>query len=85
MRILVAGGEMGTVTEIDIDGRQPTAHYNQMARDRVMTSAYSIRPVAAATVSAPLRWEELDDVSPQDFTVATMPGRFAEVGDLWAA
>lgn len=58
--------------------------FNQMARDRLMTSAYSIRPVPEALVSAPLTWSELEQVQPQDFTVTTMPSRFAEVGDLWA-
>ncbi|MGI8695601.1 MAG: non-homologous end-joining DNA ligase [Mycobacteriales bacterium] len=58
--------------------------YNQMARDRTIASAYSIRPTAAARVSAPLRWEEVGDVSPADFDVLTMPARFADVGDLHA-
>lgn len=58
--------------------------FNQMGRDRLMTSAYSIRPTPAALVSAPLRWEELDAVAPGDFTVQTMPQRFAELGDVWA-
>src|SRR5690606_23426500 len=58
--------------------------YNQMARDRTIASAYSIRANQRATVSAPLRWEELGDVHPDDFDVLTMPARFAEVGDLFA-
>lgn len=58
--------------------------YNQMARDRTMASAYSIRPVPQATVSAPVTWPELAEVSPQDFTVQTMAGRFAALGDVWA-
>jgi DNA ligase D len=58
--------------------------YNQMARDRTIASAYSIRPNPRATVSAPLRWEEIPDVVPDDFDVLTMPGRLAEVGDLFA-
>lgn len=58
--------------------------FNQMARDRLMTSAYSIRPTPAARVSAPLTWDELPSVSPDDFTVLTMPARFAEQGDRWA-
>jgi len=58
--------------------------YNQNARDRTIASAYSIRPKSHAPVSAPLRWNELADVTPQDFTVRTMPARFAEVGDLHA-
>jgi DNA ligase D len=55
--------------------------YNQNARDRTIASAYSVRPKPGAPVSAPLTWDELPDVAPEDFTVATMPARFAEVGD----
>jgi DNA ligase D-like protein (predicted polymerase) len=58
--------------------------FNQMARDRLMTSAYSIRPTPAGRVSAPLTWDELPEVSPDDFTVLTMPARFDERGDVWA-
>jgi DNA ligase D len=59
--------------------------YNQNARDRTIASAYSIRPKPGAPVSAPLTWDELPDAVPEDFTVATMPARFAEVGDRHAA
>jgi DNA ligase D len=59
--------------------------YNQNARDRTIASAYSVRPKPGAPVSAPLDWEELDHVYPEDFTVATMPARFAEIGDRHAA
>ena len=59
--------------------------YNQNARDRTIASAYSVRPKPGAPVSAPLAWEELAEVQPEDFTVATMPARFAEVGDRHAA
>jgi DNA ligase D len=59
--------------------------YNQNARDRTIASAYSVRPKPGAPVSAPLDWDELDHVSPEDFTVASMPARFAEVGDRHAA
>jgi DNA ligase D-like protein (predicted polymerase) len=58
--------------------------YNQMARDRTIASAYSIRPTPRALVSAPVTWDELGDVHPEDFSVLTMPGRFADVGDLHA-
>jgi DNA ligase D len=58
--------------------------YNQNARDRTIASAYSIRPKPGAPVSAPLTWDELDQVAPEDFTVQTMPARFAEVGDRHA-
>jgi DNA ligase D len=59
--------------------------YNQNARDRTIASAYSVRPKPGAPVSAPLAWEELEQAVPEDFTVATMPARFAEVGDRHAA
>ena len=58
--------------------------FNQMARDRTIASAYSIRPTPTAVVSAPLTWDELDAADPQDFTVTSMPARFAEIGDAWA-
>jgi DNA ligase D len=58
--------------------------YNQNARDRTIASAYSVRPKPGAPVSAPVTWEELSVVTPEDFTVATMPGRFADVGDRHA-
>jgi DNA ligase D-like protein (predicted polymerase) len=59
--------------------------YNQNARDRTIASAYSVRPKPGAPVSAPVAWDELASVAPEDFTVATMPARFAEVGDRHAA
>ena len=55
--------------------------YNQNAKDRTVASAYSVRPTPDARVSAPLDWDEVATVNPADFTLATMPGRFAEVGD----
>lgn len=58
--------------------------YNQMARDRTIASAYSIRSNPRATVSAPLTWDEVPDVHPDDFDVLSMPARFADVGDLFA-
>ncbi|MFT2016347.1 non-homologous end-joining DNA ligase [Streptomyces sp. 796.1] len=58
--------------------------YNQTARDRTIASAYSVRPRPHAPVSAPLRWSELDDAQPRDFDLATMPTRFAELGDVHA-
>ena len=59
--------------------------YNQNARDRTIASAYSVRPKPGAPVSAPVAWDELGGVAPEDFTVATMPARFADVGDRHAA
>ncbi len=64
-------------------GERIFVDFNQMARDRLMTSAYSIRPTPRGLVSAPLTWDELPDVSPSDFTLLTMPERFARLGDLW--
>ena len=58
--------------------------YNQNAKDRTVASAYSVRPRPDARVSAPLTWSEIDACNPSDFTLATMPGRFAEVGDRHA-
>ena len=55
--------------------------YNQNAKDRTTCSAYSIRPLPDARVSAPLRWEEIPDCEPGDFTVLTMPARLKEIGD----
>jgi DNA ligase D-like protein (predicted polymerase) len=59
--------------------------YNQNAKDRTTCSAYSVRPLPDARVSAPLRWEEVLACDPADFTVLTMPARFADVGDPHAA
>ena len=55
--------------------------YNQNAKDRTTCSAYSIRPLPDARVSAPLHWEEIPDCDPADFTVLTMPARLAAIGD----
>jgi DNA ligase D len=66
-------------------GERIFVDYNQNARDRTIASAYSIRPKPGAPVSAPVTWDELPDVAPEDFTVATMPARFADVGDRHAA
>jgi hypothetical protein len=58
--------------------------YNQNAKDRTTCSAYSVRPLPDARVSAPLAWDEVPDCEPADFTVASMPQRFAEIGDRHA-
>jgi hypothetical protein len=55
--------------------------YNQNAKDRTTCSAYSVRPLPDARVSAPLAWDEVPDCEPGDFTVATVPPRFAAIGD----
>ncbi len=55
--------------------------YNQNAKDRTTSAAYSVRPTPDARVSAPLRWDEVPDCNAADFTVATMPARFATIGD----
>jgi bifunctional non-homologous end joining protein LigD len=59
--------------------------YNQNAKDRTVAAAYSVRPTVDARVSAPLSWEEIDSCEPGDFTLATMPARFASAGDPHAA
>ncbi|MEO9327349.1 non-homologous end-joining DNA ligase [Gordonia aurantiaca] len=67
--------------------RDPAAvfvDYNQNTRDHTMAAAYSVRGNPRATVSTPVRWDEIDDIEPDDFTIATVPARFAELGDLHA-
>jgi DNA ligase D len=56
--------------------------YNQNARDHTIASAYSVRGVSDGTVSTPIRWDELEDVDPRELTIATVPSRFAKLGDL---
>ena len=58
--------------------------YNQNAKDRTVAAAYSVRPTPDARVSAPLAWDEVADCNPADFTLASMPARFAKLGDLHA-
>lgn len=58
--------------------------YNQNARDHTIAAAYSVRGNEIGTVSTPVRWEEVDDCEPDDFTIATVPARYAELGDLHA-
>ena len=55
--------------------------YNQNAKDRTTCSAYSVRPLPDARVSAPLAWDEIPDCEPGDFTVLTVPKRYAKIGD----
>jgi DNA ligase D len=66
----------------DRDPKMLFVDYNQNARDHTIASAYSVRGVPEATVSTPIRWDEIDDVEPRDFTIATVPDRFAKLGDL---
>lgn len=65
-------------------GRRVFIDYNQNARDRTVASAYSVRANPEAMVSCPFRWDELDDIELEDFTMATVPARYREVGDLEA-
>ena len=58
--------------------------YNQNAKDRTVAAAYSVRPKPGATVSAPLDWNEVATAEPGDFTMKTMPARFAAIGDRHA-
>jgi DNA ligase D len=67
--------------------RDPAAlfiDYNQNARDHTIASAYSVRGNQRGTVSTPIRWDEVEAVEPDDFTIRTVPARFAELGDLHA-
>jgi DNA ligase D len=65
-------------------GEKVFIDYNQNARDRTIASAYSVRARPDGTVSAPVTWDELPDAETEDFTIATMPARFAELGDVQA-
>jgi DNA ligase D len=65
-------------------GEKVFIDYNQNARDRTIASAYSVRARPDGTVSAPVTWDELPHVETEDFTIATMPARFAERGDVQA-
>ncbi|GAA2474390.1 non-homologous end-joining DNA ligase [Winogradskya humida] len=62
-------------------GERVFLDYNQMARDRTIACAYSLRANERATVSAPVTWAELTEVEPDDFDLRTVPKRFAEMGD----
>jgi DNA ligase D-like protein (predicted polymerase) len=68
----------------DRDPAKVFVDYNQNTRDHTIASAYSVRGVPAATVSTPIAWDEVDTVDPKSFTIATVPARFAELGDLHA-
>ena len=66
-------------------GTRVFVDYNQMARDRTIACAYSLRANPRATVSTPLTWDELPEVEPDDFDLRTVPQRFAKLGDPHAA
>ncbi|KGN42452.1 non-homologous end-joining DNA ligase [Knoellia aerolata] len=68
----------------DRDPEAVFVDYNQNARDHTIACAYSVRGNTIGTVSTPIAWDEVDAVEPQDFTIATVPQRFAELGDLHA-
>lgn len=65
-------------------GQRVFVDFNQLARDRLMTSAYSIRPTVKGRVSAPLSWDEVAHTDPDQHTIGSMPTRFADLGDVWA-
>ncbi len=65
-------------------GEKVFVDYNQTARDRTIAGAYSVRPHPHAPVSAPLQWDEVPDARPRDFDLATMPVRYADLGDVHA-
>nr|WP_230312924.1 non-homologous end-joining DNA ligase [Nakamurella alba] len=68
----------------DRDPAKLFVDYNQNARDHTIASAYSVRGNPEGTVSTPVHWHEIADLHPRDFTIATVPARFAELGDLHA-
>jgi len=68
----------------DRDPTKAFVDYNQNARDHTIASAYSVRGVREGRVSTPITWDEVDTVIPADWTIATVPARFAELGDLHA-
>ncbi|HEX6354276.1 non-homologous end-joining DNA ligase [Actinophytocola sp.] len=68
----------------DRDPNTVFVDYNQNARDHTIRCAYSVIGVPEARVSTPIRWDEVPDVDPREFTIATVPKRFAELGDLHA-
>jgi DNA ligase D-like protein (predicted polymerase) len=64
-------------------GERVFVDFNQNAKDRTVASAYSVRSRADARVSTPLHWQEVPDCVPESFTVATVPARYADIGDPW--
>jgi DNA ligase D len=68
----------------DRDPRKVFVDFNQNARDHTIACAYSVRGVSSGTVSTPIAWDEIESVQPRELTIATVPGRFARLGDLHA-
>ncbi len=68
----------------DRDPQKVFVDFNQNARDHTIACAYSVRGVPSGTVSTPFTWDELDTIDPTQFTIATVPDRFAKLGDLYA-
>ncbi|MCL3820316.1 non-homologous end-joining DNA ligase [Aeromicrobium wangtongii] len=68
----------------DRDPKKLFVDYNQNARDHTIAAAYSVRGFPDGRVSTPVEWGEIDDLDPHDFTIATVPDRFARLGDLHA-
>jgi DNA ligase D-like protein (predicted polymerase) len=68
----------------DRDPRKAFVDFNQNARDHTIASAYSVRGNVEGTVSTPVRWDEVESVEPRELTIATVPDRFARLGDLHA-
>jgi DNA ligase D len=68
----------------DRDPAELFVDWNQNARDHTIAAAYSVRGFPDGRVSTPIRWDEIDDVDPHDFTLETVPPRYAELGDLHA-
>jgi DNA ligase D-like protein (predicted polymerase) len=68
----------------DRDPRKLFVDYNQNTRDHTIACAYSVRGNPEATVSTPIRWDEVDDVDPRELTIATVPKRYTQLGDLHA-
>jgi DNA ligase D len=77
-------GDVTTAWWKEERGAKVFLDYNQNARDRTIASAYSVRARPDALVSAPVTWDELAACEPEDFTLASMPDRFARVGDVQA-
>ncbi len=68
----------------DRDPEKVFVDFNQNARDHTIACAYSVRGVSSGRVSTPIAWEELETVDPSEFTISTVPARFAKLGDLHA-